>query len=937
MDGLSAVGLASNILQFVDFASTLVGKGVEIYKSAEGSTFFHGDLRSSVGRLQALSSSIQSRPLVPRDEDEIEIVKIASQCHQIAAELKKALEGLVAAPNSWSSSAWKALRSVWDQPKIDDMAKRLEMCRNDLHLHLSKALLNQQSFMQRSMDDLKSDNELLGLKSDDMMARFQFLKEDLLEALKPARTGGINRIASTLITQEKLGALYSGGEDIVKTADMLRALRFSRMSVRRLNVVERHKTTFDWVFERAHAEQALHFSDWLANGKGIYWITGNPGSGKSTLMKFIYLDPRTKQYLLTWTRNNSAKNLIMADFFFWKPGMKLEQSQEGLLRGLLHEVLRMWPEIMPQVLGERWCEWIVDRPWTLNELRTAIEILGQQPESHTKLCFFIDGLDEYEGQSHEIAQTVADIAKSPNIKVCLSSRPWNVFESAFGSQPKRLLRVHEHTQDDIRLYVHEVLGQHKVYKQLEAEDVQYERVLQKIVHKAKGVFLWVFLVVRNLEEVLPNEDTVESLEQTIDEFPSELEPYFERMLDSIAGRYHEPSAAMLSMMMDSEDLLPLVLVVHITAQSDKTKLQVRPPSDRQIHLPRKLRARLKAYCGDLVTIVTEDSSGFKDVYQRVDFLHRTVDDFLRSPSIRDKIRERLPKTFNPSLTIIECSTSYIKSKPAHLAMKHPAVELLLRNASKLEKAQTPCDLSLLDQCKTALVESRVPAADFMEAAVFGGLVTYIDQRIDSPDFDGTQILIFVVINAHKKLYQENQLVLRMLRILLEHGADPNASMKRCRDKITRQVWMSHTVWTAKVTQIKSIPRYKSQHGEYPYGQAGVPVTVNLLNVGREQAEKAEKQHDAAICEVFLEYGAGYDADLGFGGTAREVLGSTFGDLPGQVHEFEQIVRRRRRQGLSWIGESAPGAPFPTWQEFTPPEKKHKRRLAFAKISGWLKL
>lgn len=100
MDGLSAVSLASNILQFVDFASTLVGKGVEIYNSAEGSSLVHGDLRSSVSRLQALLTLIQSQPHLPRDKDELEIIKIASQCHNIGAELEKALEGLAATPNS---------------------------------------------------------------------------------------------------------------------------------------------------------------------------------------------------------------------------------------------------------------------------------------------------------------------------------------------------------------------------------------------------------------------------------------------------------------------------------------------------------------------------------------------------------------------------------------------------------------------------------------------------------------------------------------------------------------------------------------------------------------------------------------------------------------------------------------------------------------------
>jgi len=38
MDPLNAIGLASNILSFIDFGAELVSKGLEIYKSTSGLT-----------------------------------------------------------------------------------------------------------------------------------------------------------------------------------------------------------------------------------------------------------------------------------------------------------------------------------------------------------------------------------------------------------------------------------------------------------------------------------------------------------------------------------------------------------------------------------------------------------------------------------------------------------------------------------------------------------------------------------------------------------------------------------------------------------------------------------------------------------------------------------------------------------------------------------
>lgn len=77
-------------------------------------------------------------------------------------------------------------------------------------------------------------------------------------------------------------------------------------------------------------------------------------------MKFVYLDPRTKQYLRSWA--GQLQNLVMADFFFWKPGAELKRSQSGLLRSLLYEVLRQMPAIMPRVPGASWDDWITDQP-----------------------------------------------------------------------------------------------------------------------------------------------------------------------------------------------------------------------------------------------------------------------------------------------------------------------------------------------------------------------------------------------------------------------------------------------------------------------------------------------------------------------------------------------------------------------------------------------
>ncbi|KIW52251.1 hypothetical protein PV05_07903 [Exophiala xenobiotica] len=653
---------------------------------------------------------------------------------------------------------------------------------------------------------------------------------------------------------------------------MLCALRFNRTTVRREHVVERHGTTLDWIYDQRHEEQALYFRDWLEKGQGYYWITGNAGSGKSTMMKFIYLDPRTKCHLEKWARNTSASELIKADFFFWNSGAELERSQSGLLRALLYEVLRQIPEIMPEVLGRRWDEWILDQLWTDEELQSAFRIIGSQKVRPIKFCFFIDGLDEYDGLSHEIAQTVLDLSATPNIKVCVASRPWNTFEAAFGSDTNSLLRLHEHTMEDIRLYVHEMIGKHKLFQQLKAEDDRYQRFLHKIVEKAKGVFLRVFLVVRNLTETLPNEDTVEDLEQIVNDFPTELEGYFERMLDNIPERYHEPSSSIFLSAMESDELLPLVLVAHIMPTEEQVV------SSAHTHSSRKLRARLKAYCGDLMNVGMDSQMSMPAVrFERIDFLHRTVNDYLRSPSVRSKLQGRVPKSYNPSER--SANVRPIPKNETRRSFSHPASGCGDTSLQRLETRRRGNILRwLVDETRAFLVRSGISNLDFINETLCRGLYAYIDTRFRDMslfDFDATYAMKYVLLEVDFRLTQSvpDRMHARMLRILLEHGADPNAVMCDTQD-IHAINFMLHrsqrqrSVWAIEVDRLTSKP-----------GAGNV----------------------AEICETFLEYGADYGVSLGSRGTARDVLRRYFASSTGQIERFELLARRWRRRGMvSWM-------------------------------------
>ncbi|KEY73755.1 hypothetical protein S7711_10189 [Stachybotrys chartarum IBT 7711] len=88
--------------------------------------------------------------------------------------------------------------------------------------------------------------------------------------------------------------------------------------------------TFRWIYDLPS------FCEWLQRGSGLFWIHGKPGSGKSTLMKFIFKSRQTWELLHDWTRTSYE---VTAAFFFHHRGTSLQRSFEGVLRSLVIQVL----------------------------------------------------------------------------------------------------------------------------------------------------------------------------------------------------------------------------------------------------------------------------------------------------------------------------------------------------------------------------------------------------------------------------------------------------------------------------------------------------------------------------------------------------------------------------------------------------------------------
>lgn len=136
MEPLTALGLAANLIQFVDFASKLVTRARETYKSVDGALVENSELQAVTENLQTLTGRlhVSSKGQVNHfSSAEKQLHDLCSGCRDATAQLLAALERLKTKGNHnrWSSFR-QALESVWKESEIQSLATRLERFRRQI-------------------------------------------------------------------------------------------------------------------------------------------------------------------------------------------------------------------------------------------------------------------------------------------------------------------------------------------------------------------------------------------------------------------------------------------------------------------------------------------------------------------------------------------------------------------------------------------------------------------------------------------------------------------------------------------------------------------------------------------------------------------------------------------------------------------------------------
>ncbi|KAL1635359.1 hypothetical protein SLS56_001783 [Neofusicoccum ribis] len=389
-------------------------------------------------------------------------------------------------------------------------------------------------------------------------------------------------------------------------------------------------------------------------------------------MKYIFTHPKFSENLEHWAGDDL---LVTAKFFIInRAPSPLQKSGVELLRSLLVQLLEASPEFVSIITRSRGQGRREERPtenmkWTWPQLQRAFEACLAQKPRDVKICFVVDGLDEYNIPSkssdpgepetttfskqqrgfEEIFRFFLEAWNYPGIKFCLASRPLITFDDQLRDFPN--INLHDLTKRDMRNYIEDQLSKRTSQLKLLGEPHAKERITNTVQEKANGVFLWVRLVVDKVLLKLRNRDDFASIELELRALPDELGGpdglYALMLLDDVVPENRAEGIRILYhiLVLSAKTFTTLGLEVaeHLSGNPDTLLASIRhlyplllseDDIDRRI---KRFEGRVKSCCAGLAEVYlagkfTPEMPG----YDSWRFIHETVQEFLIEGLVSNK-------------------------------------------------------------------------------------------------------------------------------------------------------------------------------------------------------------------------------------------------------------------------------------------------------------
>ncbi|KAL3593178.1 hypothetical protein FPOAC2_07472 [Fusarium poae] len=309
-------------------------------------------------------------------------------------------------------------------------------------------------------------------------------------------------------------------------AAFIESLGFEGMHYRQESISPPSDNTLQWLFENPV------YGSWRTSpnpSDRLLFIKGNPGSGKSVLMKEAVRD----------MQSTSNEKFASASFFVNARGRPLDHSTIGLLRSLLCQLLPYYFRLVVDssylitsncIQGVLKCIRIEPTEWTEQQLEVLVIEVISDLSSYLRcpsVFIFIDALDELddaaESKQAELWRRLVFSFRFRHLRVCLSCR--NFPHVSINGCVQLELPYGQ----DLHNYIRDRLD-----ARISPGDNDWKQDLKSLMFfLAQDNFLWVVLVVDKVLEQYDKGISLKRVKELIHQTPKELQSLYESKIRSL--------------------------------------------------------------------------------------------------------------------------------------------------------------------------------------------------------------------------------------------------------------------------------------------------------------------------------------------------------------------------------------------------------------------
>ncbi|KAK2040331.1 hypothetical protein LZ31DRAFT_604549 [Colletotrichum somersetense] len=393
MDSITVISLASNVIFFIDFGTTLI-RGAKKVQDA-GALEENDTLDSVACQMQTFVAKLLAPDQANLTGTDLGLAELAAKCRDVASDLSGLLEKIRAKdPASKRQAVWSVIKNLKYDEEKKSLEARLGSCRSQLEIQLNY-------LARRTGQDFKNILQA----SESSSRRLEEVWGSVTHLRNVIDAAGFDDVARGQMQQ--LYRIPEDVADVVAQERILNGVKFdgiNALNERHDAICEAHSKTFEWlvseaeennkpveIFQRQFLSALSHlgsnplltddggelitdeddilaefgdwrkyhdvrmesrpnglvgdsdlsndlkerrsarnlFQEWLSSGEGIFHFSGKLGAGKSTLMKLMCSHEHVQSLLEAWARTYNRK-LVFAKHFFFNVGTGHQKSLPGM-------------------------------------------------------------------------------------------------------------------------------------------------------------------------------------------------------------------------------------------------------------------------------------------------------------------------------------------------------------------------------------------------------------------------------------------------------------------------------------------------------------------------------------------------------------------------------------------------------------------------------